>query len=81
MTQEEIDTRTILLKDTVVRLNEIMANKLAMGMPIDDMLDTIYVAEAVVYALECSSLVYKDEHFDKLFELEDRLLLRCQKYN
>ncbi len=80
MTQADINAEKIVLQDTLVRLAEIISDKLYMGLPIDDMLDTQCNGISLVYAASGSSLVYTEAMRDTLYELMDRVVMRCQKY-
>lgn len=80
MTDEELNEIVVKLRDTIARLGELIAIKLDMGAPYEDILDTHMAAISIHYAASCASLVYKDSHYAQLKELADRVLFRCSKF-
>ena len=77
---DKLNDYAILLKDSIVRLNVYADKKLSYGGKICDLLNLFYVMNCLSYAASCGDIVYKDEHYNKIFELIDRVLIRCSDY-
>jgi len=77
---EKLNQFGILLEDSVIRLHVYVAEKLSYGETITNFLDLLYAMRCLSYAAQCGDLVYKDEQYNKIFELIDRVLIRCSDY-
>lgn len=77
---DKLNQYSILLKDSIVSINISVDNKLSYNKDMGDSLDILYIMRGLSYAAKCGSIVYKDIQYKTIFELIDKVLVRCNNY-